>query len=338
MNVPFHGLARLCLVPCVVLAACTGSFASPVKIFFDTDMLTDCDDAGAMAVLHSLADMGECEILATVVSVPNLDSVKTVRAINAWRGRADLPLGMVKHGGVREKSRFVSGIAEEFKVELREEEVPDGVEVYLKILEKQPDRSVVVVTVGYLTHLKALLDRAKAEPATEELIRNKIRLWVCMGGNFIGMPPKDDLKLGNVNFQRDAESALRVIHGWPGEILFAGREVCSVPSGLAIGGELAGTPPGNPVRRAYELYFGGVAKKRHVADLVAVYAAARGGESLWDVSDPGQMLLAEDITFTWESKPDGRHSYLLKRRENGVPDDRVVESKLSELLIRPPTP
>jgi hypothetical protein len=41
----------------------------PVRIFFDTDMHTDCDDAGALAVLHALADRGECEILATVVSV-----------------------------------------------------------------------------------------------------------------------------------------------------------------------------------------------------------------------------------------------------------------------------
>ena len=38
--------------------------AAPVKILFDTDMTTDCDDAGAMAVLHALADRGECEILA----------------------------------------------------------------------------------------------------------------------------------------------------------------------------------------------------------------------------------------------------------------------------------
>jgi hypothetical protein len=41
--------------------------AAPVKVIFDTDTETDCDDAGAMAVLHSLADRGECEILATVI-------------------------------------------------------------------------------------------------------------------------------------------------------------------------------------------------------------------------------------------------------------------------------
>ena len=40
--------------------------AEPVKVIFDTDMLTDFDDVGALACLHALADAGECEILATV--------------------------------------------------------------------------------------------------------------------------------------------------------------------------------------------------------------------------------------------------------------------------------
>lgn len=44
---------------------------SAVKIIFDTDMHTDCDDAGALAVLHALADNWECDILAVIV-VPKI--------------------------------------------------------------------------------------------------------------------------------------------------------------------------------------------------------------------------------------------------------------------------
>ena len=36
------------------------------KVIFDTDMGPDFDDVGAIAVLHALADGGECEILATL--------------------------------------------------------------------------------------------------------------------------------------------------------------------------------------------------------------------------------------------------------------------------------
>ena len=34
------------------------------KIIFDTDMVSDYDDVGAIAALHAMADAGQCEILA----------------------------------------------------------------------------------------------------------------------------------------------------------------------------------------------------------------------------------------------------------------------------------
>src|SRR5678816_3518400 len=86
-------IALLLIVLCI-----SSRSAEPVRIFFDTDMDTDCDDAGAMAVLHALADRGECQILATVVSVRHPGAAPTVAAINAYYGRADLPIGGIKTG------------------------------------------------------------------------------------------------------------------------------------------------------------------------------------------------------------------------------------------------
>ena len=73
---------------------------APVKIIFDTDMIGDYDDVGAMAVLHKLADAGECEILATVSSTHSNASAGTVELINWWYGRPDIPVGAVKGEGV----------------------------------------------------------------------------------------------------------------------------------------------------------------------------------------------------------------------------------------------
>lgn len=309
-----------------ILAATSAASAAPPRILFDTDMSTDCDDAGAMAVLHALADRGECEILATVASVPDPNALATVDAINRHRGRPGLPLGLVKDGGVKMPSKFTGRIAREFPHRVGSgSAIPDAVEVYREILSKQPDRSVVLVTVGYLTNVSRFLQ----SPGGRDLARAKVVTWVCMGGNFIGDPPKDDLSLGNVNFQRDAASAHDAIHHWPGEIVFAGREVCSVPSGLAIGSALAETPADNPVRRAYELYFGGAAKDRHVADLAAVLVAVRGPSDCWDLSAPGRMDLREDMTFDWIPDPAGRQRHLLKKRGN----DRHVEAILEALLV-----
>lgn len=325
-------LSRLILLfPVICLSV---AFAAPVKVIFDTDMETDCDDAGAMAVLHTLADRGECEVLATVTSLRDVNSIATVDAINRYRGRQDLPLGMVKGAGVLEPTKFASKIAKEFPHRVTAAEVvPDAVTVYRDVLEKQADRSVVIITVGYLTNLKNLLQLPASDghPSGLDLINAKVSKWVCMGGNFVGNPPKDDLKLGNVNFQRDAKSAYEVIHHWPGEIVFAGREVCSVPSGLQIGESLTSTPADNPVRRAYEHYFGGKAKNRHVADLATVLYAIRGLTDCWDISSPGRMNLQPDMKFDWQPAADGKQRYLLKKPAN----DRHVEAVLNELMVAP---
>jgi inosine-uridine nucleoside N-ribohydrolase len=302
--------------------------AAPVKILFDTDMTTDCDDAGALAVLHTLADRGECEILATVTSVSDPHALATVDAINRYRGRPHLPLGLVKSGGVTMPSKFTARIAADFPHRVIDSKsFPEAVDVYREILSHQPDHSVVLVTVGYLTNVTRFLQ----SEGGMELAGKKVIRWVCMGGNFIGDPPRDDLKLGNVNFQRDAASAHYAILHWPGEIIFAGREVCSVPSGLALGESLTNTPPENPVRRAYEHYFGGTAKNRHVADPATVLYAVRGLTDCWEISSLGRMDLREDMTFSWIPAPDGPQRYLLKKRDS----DRHVETVLEDLLLAP---
>jgi inosine-uridine nucleoside N-ribohydrolase len=315
------------------------SDAETVRIFFDTDMETDCDDAAAMAVLHALADNGECEVLATVVSVRDWASAATVAAINQYYGRPSLPLGMVKEKGVLEKSKFAGQIATEFPTFVKsDDDVPDATLIYRDVLEKQPDQSVTIVTVGYLTNLKNLLHLPAdgAHASGLQLIKSKVKTWVCMGGNFIGTPPRDDLKLGNVNFQRDSESAHHVVHHWPTPFVFVGREIGSVPSGLAIGESLAKTPKENPVRAAYAHYFDGQLKKRHVADPTTVLYAVRGRRDYWDIQKKGWMDLRHDMTFEWKSDRDKEQAYLLKKHKDGVPNDRMIEGVLDALMVQPP--
>jgi hypothetical protein len=237
---------------------------------------------------------------------------------------------------VLEKSSYASRIAAEFPHRVKSgDDVPDASLVYRDVLEKQPDQSVTIVTVGYLTNLKSLLQLPASDGHSSglELINAKVGKWVCMGGNFVGQPPKDDLKLGNVNFQRDAASALYVIHHWPAPLVFVGREIGSVPSGLTLGESLAKTPPDNPVRRAYEHYFGGRLKNRHVADLVTVLYAVRGLRDYWDVETRGNMELHSDMTFEWKPDRDGRQAFLLKKKSGGQPNDRYIERVLDELLV-----
>ena len=323
------------------MSAASSAGGAPVRVLFDTDMHTDCDDAGALAVLHALADNGECEILATVVSVKDHLSAATVDAINIYYGRPGLSLGMVKGPGVLRKSAFTARIAADFPHRVRSaDDVPDATEVYRDILSLQPDGSVVVVTVGYLTNVRNLLElpAANGRPSGRELVERKVARWVCMGGNFVGHPPKDDLRLGNVNFQQDAAAALEAIGRWPRPTVFVGREIGSVPSGLQVGANLAKTPPENPVRMAYFHYFGGRQNSRHAADLTTVLYAVRGLRDYWNISAPGRMTLAPDASFEWQFAADGNRAFLLKTMRDGKPNDRYIEAVLDELLLQPPRP
>ena len=138
----------------------------PVPVVFDTDMDTDCDDVGALAVLHALADLGECEILATPVSSRFAYSAPCTAAINAYYGRGALPVGAPKGDGanVNRGSRYAKQIAEAFPGRFETNaDAPDAVAVYRRVLAARPDAAadpaggVVVVTVGYLTNLRDLL-------------------------------------------------------------------------------------------------------------------------------------------------------------------------------------
>jgi hypothetical protein len=312
---------------------------APVRIIFDTDMHTDCDDAGAMAVLHALQDNGECEILAMMCSTIDPFSAPTIDAINTYYGHPDIPIGIRQGKGVLRKSSYTKGIAAEFPHDFNDKTAPEAVELYRSILEEQPDQSVVIATVGYLTNISDLLQlpATKGHLSGMELVKRKVKMWVCMGGNFIGYPPKDDLKLGNVNFFYDSSATYYAINHWPTELVFAGREVCSVPSGLAIGESLSRTPRHNPVRRAYELYFSGQLKNRHVADLATVLYAVRGLRDYWEIQTNGYMDLNTNMTFEWKFDKDSKQGYLLKKKQDdGKPNDRYVESVLDRLLTKAP--
>jgi len=313
--------------------------AKPVKIIFDTDMDSDCDDVGALAVLHALADRGECEILATVVSTRNPWSPGCVDAINTFYGRPDLPIGCPKTGNVQKPTKYAKILAEKYPNDIGPVgKLPDALDIYRQVLAAQPDDSVVIVTVGYLTNVANLL-KLPAQGDLQSgmgLVKKKVRRWVCMGGNFIGRPAKDDVKLSNNNFTFDKMASLFAINEWPVPLTFVGREIGSVPSGLKAGAKLKTLPENNPIRHGYALWFGGEPRDRHVADQTTVLFAVRDAADYWDVETHGRMKLEPDMTFVWEETPDSEQEYVLKKKINGQPNDRVIEAVIDELMLQAP--
>jgi hypothetical protein len=309
--------------------------AEPVRVIFDTDMDSDCDDVGALAMLHALADRGEAEILATTVSSKHAWSARCTDAINTYFGRPSLPIGVPKRAGPFEQgSTYARQIAEGFPHDLPEDaRVPDAAEVYRQVLSSQPDGAVVVVTVGDLTNLRYLLESqadAHSPLGGRELVALKVKHWVCMGSRYPA--DRDPKKWGN--FKLDAESTVRAIAQWPTPITFTGGG--HFAESLATGARLVDLPRDNPVRQAYGLYFKGEPRNRHSADQIAVWVAVRGSGSPWQLVTGGYNHIFDNGTHEWRKEPDNpRQQYISSLRHDASP--REIATDIEDLMLhRPP--
>lgn len=298
--------------------------SQPVKIIFDTDMESDCDDVGALAMLHSLAELGEAEILGTMVCSLNPWSVPTVDAVNTYFGRPDIPIGTVKTFGVYRNSKYARIISDEFPQDIGlGETAPDAIEEYRKILSKQPDQSVIIVTVGYLTNLAYLLKSPadQISPLTgKELVRQKVKHLVCMGGRYPYQ--QDPSKWGN--FKPDPASVQWVSQEWPTRIIFTGGGDFS--NSIQTGRESFDfSPSSNPVSMAYEIYLKGWRDWHHSADLIAVYVSVRGWEEYFQLQTQGYNHIFDDGTLIWRLQPDDIRHQLVDQLKPDIDPARVAE-------------
>ena len=300
--------------------------AAPVRIILDTDMSGDCDDAGALAVLHALADAGECRLLATVVNRKDKTgaSSSATDAINTWYGRPDLPIGTDKQGptALQRTSAFTRALRDEFPNDVGpDDRAPDAFDIYRRVLAAQPDGSVTICSVGALSNLAELRRRAP------DLVRAKVRRLVVMGGQY----PKSVRPETNILTHREASRF--VAQEWPGEIVWHGWEVGQA---LFTGAALQQAPTNNPVRRAYELKpFDGrpaIEGGQPSWDQGAALYAVRGAQSeFWEVVRGGRVVVDGEGNTTWTPDPTGRHAYV---KIAGAP--AKLAAVMEELMARPP--
>ncbi|MFV1968987.1 MAG: sulfatase-like hydrolase/transferase, partial [Pirellulaceae bacterium] len=159
----------------------------PIRLIFDTDIESDFDDVGTVAMLHALADNGEVEILAMGVSATSPLCAPCLDVLNTYYDRPDIPIGVLKGKGAKQwPSPYNETLVKEFPHDLQSlEQAPDAALLYRKVLASQPDQSVVMVTVGFVTNFKNLLKTSGDEHSKLDgraLVAKKVRAWVCMGG------------------------------------------------------------------------------------------------------------------------------------------------------------
>jgi inosine-uridine nucleoside N-ribohydrolase len=281
-----------------------------VRIIFDSDFGPDYDDVGALAFLHAMADSGKTEILGTISSNTHELVGPSMNVINTYFGRSDLPMGAPKAGGVYLGSfqHWPDSLIARYPHRIQStSELPDAVETYRKILNQQPDFSVTIVTVGFLTNLAGLL-RSQADSISSltgsELISKKVKLLVSMAGRF---PTGNEF-----NLQIDSAASLYVFEHWPTQVIFTGFEIgWEIRTGLRL---MASKQQNNPVKDVFSICIPMSAEDslgRMSWDETAVLIGVYGTRGFFSTKN-GKILVNPDGSNSWIDDPQGNHSYVVQ--------------------------
>ena len=322
-----------------ILLCCIGIFPLQAQknIIFDTDLGPDCDDAGAMAVLHKLADLHEINILAVMSCTSSEWNAPCADAINTYYGRPDIPIGTLKEPGFLKGSSYNEYVAKNFPNDLKSgNDAPDAVQLYRQILAAQPDNSVTIIAVGPLRNIKNLLQSgpdANSPLNGISLVAQKVKEFSCMGGAF---PSGSEW-----NFNQDGVASQYVINHLPAnvDVVFSPM---NIGSNISTGARLTReTPVSNPVRKAYEKY-AGVGRNNSSWDQTAVLYAARGLGDYWSLIANGYCNISSDGSTKWESSPDKNQSYLswktqAQKEMSVIIEDLMVQLPLNFAISNPVT-
>lgn len=288
-------------------------------------MGSDCDDAGALALLHRYADLGMAEIIGCIYSSGKVPyGAGIIEAINIYYGRPDIPIGAY-HGNevgdpvdkmtagklVRDTMAFGHSI-------IYNTDTEEQTRLNRRLLTGQDDGSVTYVTIGHTKGLHELLVSGPDDISPlsgRELIENKVSRWVALGalnaindGNYF-------VKDWNFFFNESTPYTKYLVENFPVPVWYidAGTDVMT-------GKSLKHTPPGNIVRTVYrdwlwEVFNFTLDDQRPSWDLAAVYFAVEGTGDYLENKGRGRLEFNTERGCRWH------------RGENTLPEQYFIMQK-----------
>lgn len=317
------------LIICILLSGFMN--AQPVSVIFDSDMGPDYDDVGAIALLHAFADKGEVNILATIASTKYDDVAAVFSAFNTYFKRPNIPIAVPKGEALelRDFQHWTDSVVKNYPHAVNSNrDVPDAVALYRRVLAIQPNNSVTIITVGFLTNLKNLL-QSKADMFSplngEQLVQQKVKQLVSMAGKF---------PLGSeFNINRDFIAAKYVFDHFPSPVLFSGFEIgekikCGIP--LIQNDSIIQSPVKDVFRisipQAKEDSAG-----RKSWDETAVLVGVKGYKDWYTVKQGKIIISDKDGSNTWMDDKTSKQYHLVEKAEPAV-----VQELIDKLIMHKP--
>ena len=203
-------------------------------VILDTDIGSSTDDLFALEMLYYYHNEGKCKLLGVVVDRMGEHCAAIADVMNTYFGHSEVPIGLVRNGIPSPQvwidysalpSFTGSDGAPMFHRSVDDYgTVPDGWQLYRRLLASQPDHSVSICSIGFVTSLSQLLASSADDYSPlngVELVRKKVKCLYIMGGVF-GESVEPDF-----NFAQGITFAQEFFSLWPKDVdmIFSPMEV-----------------------------------------------------------------------------------------------------------------
>ncbi len=308
-----------------------------LNVILDTDMGNDIDDALALDMLYKYADQGKINLLAIMNNKESDYSTYFLDLMSTWYGYKKTPIGRIERGVfINDYVDYSKNMVEYndstklYKYSVRKHnKLLEAHELYRKVLARQKDLSVVIVSVGFSTNLARLLQSEpdKYSPLSGvELVAKKVKYVSVMAGSF------GEKKRAEFNVIHDRPAAQYVMANWPTGIVLSPFEIGTkvIYPSSSIEHDFGWTEH-HPLVDAYKRYRP-FPYNRPTWDLTSVYYAVEQDNNLLDISKPGKLTV-DDKGFThFSEQADGKH-YVLSITEGNA---RLLKDYFVKLINTKP--
>lgn len=291
------------------------------SIIFDTDMDTDCDDAGALAVILEYVKQNRARLAAIVTDCPDKYAPTACELICNWYGENPL-IGTIYDSEFpeHETDRYVRyrDHRRTLPTEIyynrttskllgkTDRDYPSSVSVYRRVLSEAEDKSVIVLAIGFLTAIEQLWLSESDEYSPlngYDLFKQKVAFVVSMGD--AAFPFSDNY---NFNYNMDRVGAKVFFDLCPCSI-YVSPDGMDVITGSSFSSTLQ---PGHPLRTIYEIYNQGSNKGRMSWDLISLLFALNPNSSLFNIETHGTVRYDDSCNKIYWEATGPRADYQIK--------------------------
>ncbi|KAK3071201.1 hypothetical protein LTR53_009051 [Teratosphaeriaceae sp. CCFEE 6253] len=322
MKLHLPSLGLVCLIAWIGNAVSSTAQHGRQAIIIDTDIMSDVDDVGALAVANALHNCGLDDLRGVVINTRSRYGALAASVVNTYFGNGDIPIAAMRpltdeaflDTYAHLRGEYASKLAYDWPRRLNDSaETPTPVELYRSVLASADKHSINIISIGFSTNLADLLSSGSDDisPLTGcDLVQAKVGELIIMGGQY---PSGWEYNFGGV----DPESVDFVLRHWP-------RNVPVTFSGVELGGDIwsgqtlrKNAPYDSPVRAAYEWYMGRCDTVQKSWDPVTVLYGVLGLRGFTRIGMQAPLHFANEDGYNSVDATDGSNAWINDSQSHG---------------------